>query len=94
MHSTEWSNDEITVVFNHNGDFSGDVKIRIIKAPSDVVHAYEFGGRAAGMQEPEYVDLEDVPFAAIKELVARYTMQEEIARIETASADEILRREW
>ena len=94
MHSTEWSNDEVTVCFNHNGDFSGDVKIRIIKAPSDVVHAYEFGGRAAGMPEPEYVDLEDVPFAALKALVAKYARGNLVARLENASDDEILEWVW
>jgi hypothetical protein len=71
-------------VFNHNGDYSGDVVIKI-DAPTD-------SDKGGYMQSPDGQLVQwriEVPFADIRSLVLGYLRDERIARLEDADDDEL-----
>lgn len=82
MHTTSWKDDDedTTWVFQHNGDFSGDVQIRKLKDDDRGV--------------PHVLVMGDVPFEAVKHLVAQYVMDEKTRRLENAGDDALLMGWW
>jgi hypothetical protein len=67
------------ITFHHNGDYSGDVSLRLSE---DQVEQGQF-------KNETYYEIE-IPFDAMKELVANYVRSEKISKLEQAEDNEIL----
>ncbi len=87
MHTIEG----LVATFNHNGDFSGDVKITIptYYAGGAVQEKYVYLPNAGPEDVEETVTIQ-VPFGDLKRLVASYVLSRRIEKLEQAEDDEIL----
>jgi hypothetical protein len=94
MHTTSWYGEEKTVVFNHHGDYSGNVDVRVIYATQEEIRDYELlpPGPNGPSDPPRTEDLDSLPFEAMLHLVASMIRSHAIAMFEDMDDYEILSR--